>query len=548
MRTLKLLAATAMVAAALVLAPAAYAQTTPTVRVMASQPITEGDVAIFTLVISEPVTTGDIDVLYYLEETERVGEFVNSNLVPDGSEGGGIATIPRAGHSTNVVVWTRADGVHEDSEARNGRTNPLTLTIRPGPDYAVGRPSSATIQVGDDEAGWGTLAWESTDVTVTEGDGHVELALTLSKPYSYPLTLPSPAFVESADPRDDFDITDIPGEVVIPPRSRRIPLRVGIVDDNQPEYAESFGVRVIPDGLPVNSGDLVATVRIADNDGEENLKETDGPTVTVTAGRPTAEGLVAIEPVTEGDAAIFTLALSEKVTDDDIEVAFVLEEAERAGEYVNSDLVNDGSEGSATVKINRHEDGAELVIRTNRDGVHEDSEARNGRTNPLTLTILPGPGYEVGTPSSATHYLIDDEADWGTVGWEATEVTVAEEDGFIELTATLSKPYSYPLTLRTSASLGSASTEADYDVDSANTDVTFAARSQRATVRIGIVDGDEPEETESFLVALVLPPDLPVVAGDVTATVTITDGDGTSEEGPGGQDGPGDPDSQDQEE
>ena len=283
MRTLKLLTATAMVAAALVLAPAAYAQTTPTVSVMASQATIEGDVAIFTLMISEPVTTGDIHVVYQLEETERVGEYVNSNLVPDGSEGGGIATIPRSGYSTNVVVWTRADGVHEDSRARNGRTNPLTLTIRPGPDYDVGTPSSATIQVSDDEPGWGTLAWESTDVTVGEGDGHVELALTLSKPYSYPLTLPSLAFVDSADAGDDFDMAGITGSVVIPPHSRRVPVRVGIVDDDRPEFAESFRVQVVPDGLPVNAGDLVATVRIADDD-EESLRDTDEPTVPVTPG------------------------------------------------------------------------------------------------------------------------------------------------------------------------------------------------------------------------------------------------------------------------
>ncbi|MCE2532537.1 MAG: hypothetical protein J4F44_08790, partial [Acidimicrobiia bacterium] len=246
------------------------------------------------------------------------------------------------------------------------------------------------------------------------------------------------------------------------------------------------------------------------------------------------------------DMAMLTLALSEKVSDNDIELAFELEETERVGEFVNSNLVNDGSEGSQTVKIRQGEDGAELVIRTISDGVHEDSEARNGRTNPLTLTLLPGPGYEVGTPSSATHYVIDDEAAWGTVGWEPTEVSVAEEDGFAELAVTLSKPYSYPLTLRTSSSLRSASSEADYDVESANVDVTFPALSRRATVRVDIVDDDQPEDPERFLMALVLPPDLPVVAGEITATVTITDGDGDSEVGPGGQDGPGDPDIGDQ--
>ena len=259
------------------------------------------------------------------------------------------------------------------------------------------------------------------------------------------------------------------------------------------------------------------------------------PTVTVTAGRPTAEGLVAIRPVTEGGAAIFTLALSEKVSTDDIEVAFELEETERVGEFVNSNLVNDGSEGSHSVKIRQGEDGAELVIRTNADGVHEDSEARNGRTNPLTLTILPGPGYEVGTPSSATHHVTDDEAAWGTVQWESTEVTVAEEDGYADLTVTLSKPYSYPVTLRTSSSQALANSGSDYDVDSANTDVTIPALSRLATVRVGIVDDDQPEDTESFLMALVLPPGVPVNEGEVGATVTITDGD--EESSVTGQDG-----------
>ena len=249
------------------------------------------------------------------------------------------------------------------------------------------------------------------------------------------------------------------------------------------------------------------------------------PTVTVIAGRPNAEGLVAIRPVTEGGAAIFTIALSEKVTTDDIEIAFELEETERVGESVNSDLVIDDSEGSHTLKIRRAEDGAEIVVRTIADGVHEDSEARDWRTNPLTLTLRPGPGYEVGTPASATVHVIDDEAAWGTVAWEATEVTVAEEDGFADLVVTLSKPYSYPLTLFTSSSQALANSGDDYDVGSANTEVTIPAHSRRATVRVGIVDDDQPEDTESFLMALVLPPGVPVNEGEVVATVTITDGD-----------------------
>ena len=84
------------------------------------------------------------------------------------------------------------------------------------------------------------------------------------------------------------------------------------------------------------------------------------PTVTITAGPAT----------TEGGPAGFTFALARKVTTDDIEVVSELEETERVGESVNSNLVLDTSEGSHTVKIRRGEDGAAFVVRTIAGGVH----------------------------------------------------------------------------------------------------------------------------------------------------------------------------------
>ena len=275
MRTLKLLTVTAMVAAALTLAPAANAQTLPTVTVTAGRATTEGGAAMFTIALSEKVATDDIEVAFELEETERVGESVNSNLVLDTSEGSHTLKMRRGEDGADLVVRTIADGVHEDSEARNGRTNPLTLTIQPGPGYEVGTPSSATVQVGDDEAIWGTVGWEGTGVTVAEEDGYAELAVTLSKPYSYPVTVRTSGVADSASAGDDYDADATNGDVTIPTLSRRVTVRVGIFDDGQPENTETFSVVLAKNGEPVSVGDSVATITITDGDTAASLDAQD---------------------------------------------------------------------------------------------------------------------------------------------------------------------------------------------------------------------------------------------------------------------------------
>ena len=123
MRTLKVVTVASMLVAVLALAPVANAQNLPTVSVTAGAAITEGETADFTLSL-DAVATDDLEVNVTLEETERAGDFVNSNLVPDSAEGARTVTIPEGHLSVVVSVATTADGVHEDFEAREGQTKP----------------------------------------------------------------------------------------------------------------------------------------------------------------------------------------------------------------------------------------------------------------------------------------------------------------------------------------------------------------------------------------------------------------------------------------
>ena len=118
----------------------------------------------------------------------------------------------------------------------------------------------------------------------------------------------------------------------------------------------------------------------------------------------------------------------------------------------------------------------------------------------------------------------DDEAEWGTLGWEAAGVTVAEEDGHVELAMVLSKPYAYALQVRP-ASRGSTATDGeDYLGGTVLPTVTIQALSQRATLRVAILDDDEPEDAEDFTLLLSLN-FLPVQHGTLDTTVTIARSD-----------------------
>ena len=447
----------------------------PTASVTAGGAIIEGETATFTVELSEPAV-GDVEVGFVLEEIERVGSWVNSDLVPDAAEGAASVTI-RAGQSSAVVsVATHADGVHEDSAARYGRTNPLTLSIQPGSGYVVGNPSVATVEVGDDEPQVGSVGFANSAVTVAEGDGSARLVVIMSKPYSYPLPVWTTTTDGTAVSGEDY--LAILDDLVIPALAQEVPVAVGIVDDDELEEAETFEMRLSPAVRLQRFENSRATITITASDAPP-------PTASVTAGGA----------IIEGETATFTVELSEPAVGD-VEVGFVLEEIERVGSWVNSDLVPDAAEGAASVTIRAGQSSAVVSVATHADGVHEDSAARYGRTNPLTLSIQPGSGYVVGNPSVATVEVGDDEPQVGSVGFANSAVTVAEGDGSARLVVIMSKPYSYPLPVWTTTTDGTAVSGEDYlaILD----DLVIPALAQEVPVAVGIVDDDELEEAETF--------------------------------------------------
>ena len=161
-------------------------------------------------------------------------------------------------------------------------------------------------------------------------------------------------------------------------------LRVPTVGDGEDE----------PDGaVTVTLGDGVGYVlgsptsaSVTVRDGEGELPPPSGtPVVTVTGG----------EAVTEGTAAAFTVSVSPAPG---VALAIGVVVADAPG----SDFVALEEEGEKTVAIPAGQTSAPLAVPTVADPVNEPGGV-------VTVTLAPGEGYAVGSPSSATVAVRDDD-------------------------------------------------------------------------------------------------------------------------------------------
>ena len=160
-------------------------------------------------------------------------------------------------------------------------------------------------------------------------------------------------------------------------------LRVPTVGDGEDE----------PDGaVTVTLGDGVGYVlgsptsaSVTVRDGEGELPPPGTPVVTVTGG----------EAVTEGTAAAFTVSVSPAPG---VALAVGVSVADAPG----SDFVAPEEEGAKTVAIPAGQTSAPLAVPTVADPVDEPGGV-------VTVTLAPGEGYALGSPSSAVVTVRDDD-------------------------------------------------------------------------------------------------------------------------------------------
>ena len=446
--------------------------------------VTEGTAAAFTV-------TASVAPVSALAVTVEVAEGPGGDFVASGDEGTQTVTIATGETSKTLSVPTQPD-TNDEPGAQ------LTATVAAGSGYTVGTAASATVALADNDPT--TVALSGTTSAIPEAGGVKTLTLTLNRALVAGERLDVPVAVSgTAWHRADYQLgggsgvgwrnVGSPGGFLRflggPDTVHTTTLTVTAVDDADDEgTGETVTVGLGTPGGNLDGGATASgSVSFIITDDDDPL-----PVVTIAGGAA----------VTEGGNAVFTLSADRAPS---ANLAVKVEVSDAPG----SDFVASGDEGAKTVTLGAGLTSATYTVPT----VGDDNDEPDG---PVRATLRDGAGYRLGTASTATVEVADDDVTVGpTLSIE--DATEAEGGGDgrmlppelsrMRFTIRLSAPQLHVVrviaTTRDSAPV-SARVWHDYRV--AQRQAEFRPGSTVAHVWVVIVDDSHDENDETFEVVL----------------------------------------------
>ena len=339
--------------------------------------VTEGGTLAFPVSLSHP-SAGDVAVSYTLDGTATAG-----NDYTDG--GSGTVTFAAGVTERTISLATVDDSVDEADKT-------VDVTLTDGATYDLGTPSTATGTITDNDLPQVTVASEMA--TVTEGARAVFVvrrAGMVTEELAVTFTVAGGDAVLSGAPPTTATF-----------RAGRTTVRVSLatVDDTTDEPDAALTL-TLTDGATYDLGAAsMATVTVEDNDAV--------PRVTIAdAGA-----------VSEGRTLAFPVRLSHPSAED-ITVSYTLD-----GTATADDDYTDGGSGMVTFAAGDTE-------RTIPLATVKDSDDETDETVEATLTDADDPAWELGTPSTATGTITDDDLPLVTVAAETATVTEGADAVFV---------------------------------------------------------------------------------------------------------------------
>ncbi len=321
-----------------------YAAPAPTlvITISGGAGITEGGTASYTIT-ANPAPTSPITVNVGVSETGSFGAT-------------GATTVSVSGASTTYTVTTSNDNVDEADGS-------VTATVQSGSGYTVGSPSSASVNVADNDVPVITISGGSG---ITEG-GSASYTITSTPAPASPITV-NVALVETGN----WGAT---GSTTVAVSGATTTYTVTTAADDVDETDGSIEV-VVQSGTDYTVGTpSSATVNVADNDDPTPQV---APEITITGG----------SGITEGGTATFTISANP---------------APPAPITVNigvSETGSFGASGASTVNVSAAT--TTYTVTTSDDDVDEP----NGS---VTATVQSGDGYTVGAASTASVSVADND-------------------------------------------------------------------------------------------------------------------------------------------
>ena len=354
--------------------------------------VTEGGAVEFRVRLARPAPRGGTTVKVMVIDAAP-GDFIASE-----HEGEHQVQVP-AGRSNATL---RIETVADDADEQDGT---VTAVLVEGEGYRVGSPSSAEAAVSDDDDPPPPVLPRATLMDVA---GHrVSEGRTLT--VGVMLTAPAPeggldvALTVTEAAGHDYLSSDNEGSqtVSVPAGSTVAPYYLRTEMDDV--YRSDGTVTIaIADGTGYTAGSpSSALVTVEDDDDPSSAPVVPG---TWVAAGPS--------PVTEGGEASFTVTLTTPAPSDGREVALTVSEPE------GSDVVALADEGPDTLSFAAGETSKTYTVATQADGDAEPSGT-------VTVTLDSGTGYTVGSPSSATVTVNDDD---GPPAFEASSYSFDLEE------------------------------------------------------------------------------------------------------------------------
>ena len=417
--------------------------TGPVISVTAGAAVTEGANASFT-VTAAPAPSANLTV--------NLSVGASGDFVAGTNTGGKTVTIPTGGSATYTVA-TVGDGVDEP----NGS---VTLTAVAGQGYSVGNSGSGTVTVNDNDNTSVTLSAPASNIGETGGSK--ALTVTLGRALVSGETLTVPVNFAGAATRATFGtdytiastaatgvaysaLTSSPITITFTGRasaSRTATLTLSATGDTTEEPNENIAVSLGAPNANAALGGATGSGTVS-----FSITDDDGSLPSVTIARSGAS-------VTEGANATFTVTASAAP---DANLTVNLNVA-RVGNFVTST-----NAGSKTVTINSGSTTATFNVATAGDTADEADGS-------VTVSVATGSGYTVGSTSSATVDINDNDAT--TVTLSAPASNIGETGGSKQITVTLGRALVSGETLTVPVNFAGASPQATF-----GTDYTVAAPS-----------------------------------------------------------------------
>jgi hypothetical protein len=413
------------------------------------------------------------------------GTAVNGN---DYAALSGSLTIP-AGAASAAVTVTPID----DTEVEGNET--VILAVSADAAYIVGAANSATVTIASNDQAPPTVTVAATDANASEtGPDSGAFSISRTGDTTAGLTV---HYTLAGTAMNGTDYGSLSGSLTIPAGSASATVTVTPIDDTTVEGNETVILTVSADAAYTVGSPNSATVTIAENEQGPPL----GPVVAVAASDANASE-------TGPDGGTFTISRTGDTTTG-VTVLYTL-----AGTALNG---SDYASLSGSVTIPAGAASATVTVTPIDDTAVEGNET-------VILTVSADAAYTVGSPSSATVTIADNEPPppQPTVTVAATDAK-ASEKGTKPGTFTISRVGGMGPALAVKYSLdGTAVNGIDYELLSGS--VIIPAGASSATVIVQPIDDIVLESDETVILSVSSDADYTVGLPN-SATVTIDDKD-----------------------